>query len=105
MSRRAQRKAETAEKLLSVARVAFERDGYEAVTFRGLAKEAGMSTGAYFASWPDKGALFKAATGQSADIGDFLNRVAVCCAGYPGALGELAEDALKLRQVFVGRGR
>lgn len=68
MNKRQQAKAETRAKLLKTARALFTRMGYEAVTIRTLAKEAGMSTGAVFSCWPDKAAVFREAMNQEPPI-------------------------------------
>lgn len=57
-------KAKTAERILAAARLMFERDGYKEATIRGIAKEAGMSTGAVFANYKDKDELYEAVYGH-----------------------------------------
>lgn len=59
-SPRKQRKARTREKILAAGKALFERDGYKAATIRGIAAEAGMSTGAVFANFTDKDDLYVA---------------------------------------------
>lgn len=61
-NRRKVQKAATREKVLSAARVVFA-GGYEQATIRGIASAADVSTGAIFASFPDKAALYKAVYG------------------------------------------
>jgi hypothetical protein len=100
--KRAAAKAAMRARLLDIAREAFRNRGYEAVTFRDLAKEAGVSTGSYFGSWASKADLFTEATGCSPDLGIFLERVATHCTGYPGPLTDLAADALRLRGWYYG---
>jgi AcrR family transcriptional regulator len=51
-------KQRTREKILASAKALFAERGYEAATIRDIAKEAGMSTGAVFASFTDKSDLF-----------------------------------------------
>lgn len=104
VGKRAAAKAAMEEKLLGFAREAFLRDGYERVTFRGLAKAAGVSTGAFFAVWKGgKAELYQAATGKPApDFPAFLERVYTCCNGYPGALQDLADDARELKRQLGG---
>lgn len=53
-------KAATRAKVLETARIAFETLGYEAATIRDIANMAGLSTGAIFASFADKAALYRA---------------------------------------------
>ncbi|MDB5432084.1 MAG: transcriptional regulator, TetR family [Caulobacter sp.] len=57
-TRRALAKQKTREKVLAAARQLFVEHGYEAATIRDIAKAAGMSTGAVFASFSDKAELF-----------------------------------------------
>lgn len=58
MTRRAIAKQQTREKVLQAARQLFTERGYEGATIRDIAKAAGMSTGAVFASFADKSELF-----------------------------------------------
>lgn len=64
MNKRIASKAETRARVLSAAALLFETEGYEGATIRGIAKGAGMSTGAVFASFRDKSDLFQAIYGQ-----------------------------------------
>jgi AcrR family transcriptional regulator len=57
-SRRALAKQQTREKVVAAARELFTRRGYEGATIRDIARAAGMSTGAVFASFADKAELF-----------------------------------------------
>jgi AcrR family transcriptional regulator len=57
-TRRALAKQRTREKVLAAARQLFTERGYEGATIRDIAKAAGMSTGAVFASFADKSELF-----------------------------------------------
>jgi AcrR family transcriptional regulator len=57
-TRRAQAKRLTREKIIAAAKSLFAERGYEASTIRDIAKAAGMSTGAVFASFTDKSDLF-----------------------------------------------
>lgn len=60
LNRRQQAKAVTRQKVLDAARALFAAEGgYEAATIRSIAKAAGMSTGAVFASFDDKIALYR----------------------------------------------
>ena len=58
LTRRAIAKQQTREKVLQAARQLFTERGYEGATIRDIAKAAGMSTGAVFASFADKSELF-----------------------------------------------
>lgn len=60
MTRRAMAKQQTREKVLQAARELFIERGYEGATIRDIARAAGMSTGAVFASFADKNELFDA---------------------------------------------
>jgi AcrR family transcriptional regulator len=57
-TRRALAKQQTRERILAAARQLFIERGYEGATIRDIAREAGMSTGAVFASFADKAELF-----------------------------------------------
>ena len=57
-TRRAQAKRRTREKIVGAAKSLFAERGYESATIRDIAKAAGMSTGAVFASFTDKADLF-----------------------------------------------
>ncbi|HEY1752944.1 MAG TPA: helix-turn-helix domain-containing protein [Caulobacteraceae bacterium] len=57
-NQRAAAKQRTREKILAAAKALFAERGYEAATIRDIAKMAGMSTGAVFASFTDKSDLF-----------------------------------------------
>lgn len=59
-SLRAQSKLKTRRRVLAAARRLFMGRGYEAATIRDIASEAGLSTGAVFASFIDKTDLFNA---------------------------------------------
>jgi AcrR family transcriptional regulator len=59
-SLRAQSKLKTRRRVLDAARRLFMERGYEAATIRDIASEAGLSTGAVFASFMDKTDLFNA---------------------------------------------
>lgn len=57
-NQRAMAKQRTREKILAAAADLFATRGYEGATIRDIAKGAGMSTGAVFASFADKSDLF-----------------------------------------------
>lgn len=58
-SRRAQAKAKTRAHILATAKALFLEKGYHSTTMRDVAKAAGMSTGAIFANWEGKDALYR----------------------------------------------
>jgi len=60
LNRRQAAKVRTRQKVLDAARALFAERGYEPATIRDIAKGAGMSTGAVFASFTDKPELFDA---------------------------------------------
>lgn len=66
LNRRQQAKAATRQKVLDAAENLFGTAGYKAATIRGIAKGAGMSTGAVFANFEDKDALYLAIHGHPA---------------------------------------
>jgi AcrR family transcriptional regulator len=57
-NQRAVAKQRTREKIVAAARTLFAERGYDGATIRDIAKAAGMSTGAVFASFTDKSDLF-----------------------------------------------
>jgi AcrR family transcriptional regulator len=57
-NQRALAKQRTREKIVAAAKLLFAERGYEGATIRDIAKAAGMSTGAVFASFTDKADLF-----------------------------------------------
>jgi AcrR family transcriptional regulator len=57
-NQRAVAKRRTREKIVAAARTLFAERGYDGATIRDIAKTAGMSTGAVFASFTDKSDLF-----------------------------------------------
>lgn len=65
LNRRQRAKALTQSKVLEGARELFEQVGYEAATIRDIAARIGMSTGAIFANYEDKAALYLAAYGHA----------------------------------------
>lgn len=64
LNRRQIAKINTADKVLKSARLEFETKGYAKATIRAIAKGAKMSTGAVFANYTDKEALYVAAYGH-----------------------------------------
>lgn len=64
-NRRAQAKARTYQKVLDAAASLFAAEGgYERATIRSIAKAAGMSTGAVFANFQDKAAIYATVYGH-----------------------------------------
>ena len=57
-NQRALAKRRTREKVLAAGKRLFSEHGYEGATIRDIARDAGMSTGAIFASFADKSDLF-----------------------------------------------
>lgn len=57
-NQRALAKQRTREKIVAAAKTLFSQRGYDGATIRDIAREAGMSTGAVFASFTDKSDLF-----------------------------------------------
>lgn len=64
-TRRQEAKAATRAKVLEAARVGFNTLGYERTTIRDVARMAGMSTGAVFASFSGKEALYRELYGHA----------------------------------------
>jgi AcrR family transcriptional regulator len=64
LNRRQKAKARTRERVLSAAAALFEEVGYEKAVIRDIAKRAGMSTGAVFANFESKAALYEAIEGH-----------------------------------------
>lgn len=96
--------------VLIAAKTLFEHHGYDAVTIRQVAKEAGMSTGSIFAHFDGKAALFEAAMGRPApDAAAFLKEL---CEHYlaltdPAKIGALLPFAYRadiLRKDLTGNG-
>lgn len=64
LNKRDHAKIRTRAKVLAAARKLFAEKGHQGATIRGIAKEAGMSTGAVFANFKDKEDLYVAAHGH-----------------------------------------
>lgn len=62
---RAQQKAATMASVVEAARCCFNTTGYERTTMRDIARMAGRSTGAVFASFEGKEALYRAVYGHA----------------------------------------
>lgn len=65
LNKRATAKAATRAKVVSAAAKLFAEVGYEKATIRDIAKSAKMSTGAVFANFEDKAALYTAIQGHA----------------------------------------
>lgn len=64
MTKRSDRKALTAAKVRDAAKELFTTKGWEGATIRGIADRAKMSTGAVFANFESKEALYRAVMGH-----------------------------------------
>jgi AcrR family transcriptional regulator len=83
-SARDAQKAETRSRVLDVARVHFERDGYEGASFRAIAKDAAVAVGTVALHFGDKRGLLHAAL-----FDDLEAAIALCvAAGTEGSLVE-----------------
>lgn len=107
---RKEQKANTKAKVVEVAAGMFRAHGYDAVTFRAIAKKAEVSTGAIFASWDGKAALYESVTGERPPMeaaARFLqlvinaSRNATTKEECHDALHELAGEAFRLAPHFV----
>lgn len=79
LTRRAQAKLQTRDRVLEAAKRLFVERGYEAATIRDIAQAAGMSTGAVFANFTDKSHLFHEVMAADLDsqfliVGDVVNQ-------------------------------
>ena len=108
MGQRDEQKAATKARVVAAAYGLFREHGFEAVGMREIANAAMVSTGAIFANFPSKDALFEAAIGEPApDVRGFLTRLIEIEAGIKAseasdALYELAEFAKVLRVCLYG---
>lgn len=68
-TKRVEAAIETRTRIMLAAQLTFRQKGYSEVSLRDLAAVAGLSTGAIFAHFDGKGALYEAAVGQRAPIG------------------------------------
>jgi|SRR5580658_1968243 AcrR family transcriptional regulator len=91
---RAAAKLRTREKILAAAKSLFAQRGYEAATIRDIAKAAGMSTGAVFASFADKSDLFtEIADAEQAEAADAMRMAARGLHGETAILAMLGAAA------------
>jgi AcrR family transcriptional regulator len=96
---RQEAKVATRAKVLEAARRLFEFEGYEFATIRDIALEAGMSTGAVFANFSGKAALYREIYGHdpiSPEAGRELLAAATkardACAKTVAAYGQIAKQ-------------
>lgn len=75
-NKRQQAKANTRQRIIDAARTAFAAVGFFDATIRDIALQAGMSTGAVFATVPDKEALWRLAMGGPPPSLELANQVA-----------------------------
>lgn len=68
LTRRQQAKAATRAKLITAARDLWSINTYEEIGIRDIADAAGVSTGAVFANWDSKGALWREAMGYAPPV-------------------------------------
>ena len=85
LNRRQQAKASTRAKVLNAASDLFAKVGYAAATIRDIARAAGMSTGAVFASFEDKAALWRAAMQAPEPDPDLADEIALATGRWPAA--------------------
>ncbi len=92
-------KAETRARILEVARTHFERDGFEASSFRSIAEEAAVATGTVALHFTDKKGLLHAALYDDLELA-----ITRCLAA--GARGSLADRMTAIMQpayAYYGR--
>lgn len=85
LNRRQQAKAATRAKVLKAARTLFAEVGYAATGIRDIADGAGMSTGAVFANFPDKAAVWRAAMDAPAPDARLADEIALALGRFPDA--------------------
>lgn len=102
--KREAQKAETKAKIVAQARAMFRAEGYDAVSMRAVAKAAGMTTGAIFAHFSGKEALYVAALESPApDVRGFLAKIRNADGYEP--IGALQNDADALFAALYGGGQ
>lgn len=91
--------AETQERLLQVARVAFARHGYDATTNRHIANAAGITPGAIYHYYPSKAHLFLAVYEQVQAVvyGEF-EKAAACHQTLVARFSAVLDRAVSLNQ-------
>lgn len=85
LNRRQQAKAATRARVLKASRDLFAEVGYAAAGIRDIARAAGMSTGAVFASFEDKAALWRAAMKAPAPEPAVADEIALTLGRWPDA--------------------
>lgn len=104
MNRREMAKAATRAKVMTAARGLFESLGYARATIRDIATAAGMSTGAVFANFPDKAALWTAVfNGPAPDLAT-ADEIARTLGALPGHGWMLASSAEGFRATITTPG-
>ena len=97
LNRRQTAKIATRSRIIAAARALFEDGTYAEATIRGIARAAGMSTGAVFATVPDKAALWTAVYGGPAPDPDIADEIA-------RTLGALPDHGWMIARRTDGRG-
>ena len=98
-NQRAQAKQRTRDKVLAAAKALFAERGYEGSTIRDIAKAAGMSTGAVFASFTDKSDLFtEIAEAEQSDLYQTMRAASAGLAGHAAIIAML--EAATRRQTI-----
>lgn len=93
-NQRAVAKQRTREKIVAAARALFAERGYDGATIRDIAKTAGMSTGAVFASFTDKSDLFTdIAETEQAELHAIMRAAADGLSGHAAILAMLEAAA------------
>lgn len=92
INRRKLAKAATRTKVLEAGRALFYSVGYQATTIRDIAEDIGMSTGAIFANFKDKAALYREVYGhdpltpeQGLRLAQALREAEAFMAGFEGS--------------------
>ena len=93
------RKEETQRWILDVARAHFERDGFEAASFRAIAEDAGVAVGTVALHFDDKRGLLHAA------LYDDLERAIALCVtrGKRGSLVRRLTEIMEPAYAYYGR--
>jgi len=93
------RKEETQRRILDVARAHFERDGFEAASFRAIAEDAGVAVGTVALHFDDKRGLLHAA------LYDDLERAIALCVtrGKRGSLVRRLTEIMEPAYAYYGR--
>lgn len=93
---REEKMAQTMSSIRRTARDLFVNHGFDATTFRAIAKGAGVSTGAIFAHWTDKAHLYRDTMGfDPPDASAFVRSLRE----LPEPGGDPARDAETIRMI------